>query len=285
MTWGIVVAMTLAGSGCSASPAGDGEDLPPVAEGSDDITAHAKLLGSYEDGRGRFASLALDQTTIGGKRKNLFVASEVVQCVRAPCPPLEVKGSWYARGTTLTLYPASGPSLTYKATLQGDRLTLVDARGTEIAQLTKKPPAVAGVAEALRKHGVEKLRASIDGKEVTAQGAAAGVTVTFADAVDKAIGLFLSDESGLAGYVAEMDPSWLDDVSCGSAPAGAKRVTCVANASASLSLLARRDTTPPHGETTTDAWIFVFSDGLSDDGYYAVVPKKGNEAPYIYNFN
>lgn len=277
-----LVAVVLSAVGC-ASPSADPDDLAPVGEGDGEMTSVSALVGSYGEGKGRFASLVLAQTTEGGTRRNTFEAEQIVQCVRAPCPTVNVKGRWFARGTTLSLYPEGDAALTFRTKIQGDSLVLSDKNGTAIAELVKQPAAVPGVAEALAKYGVSKMKVKIEPSEVNAQAGAPGVTKKFAEAVDTAVSLFLHDaESGLASWVAEQDPADLE--ACGREPAGEKRVACVANTGASVRLLGRSESPPGEGDVATE-WVLVFSDGRSDYGYFAIVPKKGNGAASIYAFN
>jgi hypothetical protein len=276
----IASALAVALSACGGASGGADDDLAPVGESSDDITAAARLAGDYDQGQGRFASLSLVRTSVGGKLRNSFTAESVVMCVRAPCPTVPLHGRWFARGATLSLYPEGNPAETYRAKLDGDALTLSDAHGTAIASLTKRLPMPDGVAEALAKYGVEKMRVSIDAAEVEAQGK--GAKVPFASAVDSALDLFLTDEAGISGFTSELEPEEADEMGCG----GKKNLAlakCVTNSGGSISLMARGESPPDEG-SVDEAWIFELSDGQTDYGYYAIVPKNGDDA-WIYAFN
>jgi len=282
-TWCVSVLLSVAVlAGCGADSQSD-DDFAPIADGSDDITAASKLVGDYDKGAGRFVSLSLTQIVEAGKTKNVFVGQVQVQCVRAPCPTHALKGKWFARNKTVTFYPEKAAAETYVASLADGKLTLKDSKGVAIAELTKKLPLVAGVAEALKKHGVEKLETTIDAPEVDAQGK--GATTPFAKAVDTAIDLFLSDESGISGYASEIDASDLSDLGC-KGKTGRELSKCVTNANgATMRLMKRSDSGPPEDGSVSADWVFEFSDGATDYGYYAIIPKKGSEKPYIYNFN
>ena len=266
-------------SGCSGSA--DLEDLAPIDEATDDVVSVSKLLGSYSEGRGLYASISFTQTKVSGKKQNRFEAKRIVQCVTAPCPAVDVSGRWYTRSGTLSLYPEGGSTETYKTKLVDRTLTLSNKSGLEIAKLTKAIPAPTDVPAILAKHGVPKMRVEIDPNEVTNQASATGVTTKFAAALDKSLGLFLTEASALKGTANE----FADDLQseCGSTDL----VRCLANAPrTSVRLLGLSDDTAPHGESAAASWVFVFFvDDFTDHAYFAVVPKKGNEAAYVYAFN
>jgi hypothetical protein len=277
----LVVLMSLlpAAAGCAADTA---DEIAAIDESTADVVSVSKLIGRYESGTGRFASLTFSQVAEGGRRSNRYEGKQIVQCTRAPCPTTAVSGKWFAAGSSLTLYPTNQPRESYKATLSGTSLLLEDAAGTDIAELTKVIPAAGGIAEALAKHGVPNMTSEIDEAEADKQGAAPGVVVSFADALDKALEMFLTDESALRGNVAEFEDDLREE--CGAA---ADLVLCLANAPrTTIRLMTLEGDTAPWGDDPKEAWVFeFFVDDFTDHGYYAVIPKNGDAGAHVYAFN
>lgn len=265
-------------AGCAVDEA---SEIVAVDEGTADLSAASKLLGEYGSGRGRYASLSLTQETVNGKRVNRFAAKQIVQCVKAPCPTLDVGGKWFAKDSTLTLYPTDAPRESYKFSQTGEKLTLKDAKGVAIAALEKVVPAAPNVASALKKHGVPNMSVEIDSAEVAKQSFAPGVKVKFDSALDKALDLFLTSDEALRGNVGEFEDDLKEE--CG---AKADLVLCLANDSrTSIRLAKLGEDSAPYGETANEDWVFVFFvDDFTDHGYYAIVPKDGGAAS-VYAFN
>jgi hypothetical protein len=274
-----IVAVPL--SGCSAGS--EESSLTPVAEGTDDITAASKLVGDYEDGRGRFASLNLQQIGEAGKPANVFTSEVIVQCVMAPCPTLTVKGKWFASSDVLTLYPEGRERETYRAVLDGQTLTLSDDAGLAIARLVKARAVNPVIAEVLSKYGVPKMTSTIVASEIDRQAAEEGVTKPFAEAFDEAVKMFLEDEMGLSGMIGGLEDGVPEE--CGEDLT--KATLCMANrADTHVNLMPLDGTTPPEGESARAAWIIEFSVGsFTDHGYYAIIDKRGAQGSYMYSFN
>lgn len=262
--------------GCSATAADD--SIAPVDEASADVVSVSNLIGEYRDGRGRFASLTLSQATEGGKKTNQFQAEVIVQCVTAPCPTQPMKGKWFARQKSLTLYPESGSSETYSAELANSKLTLENARGTQIGELTKVGSAgPSEYGDILSKHGVPRMSVNIDPAEVARQPG----SVPFAQVFEQALGLFLGDPEGLPQntevFADELSDRCPDqDFSL-----------CLANdPGARVTLRSVDEGRAPQSEDPKNAWILeFFVDHFTDHVYYVVVDKKGKEPAYIYAFN
>jgi len=267
-----------------AGSSSDGDDaLAPVAEGTNDITASSKLAGDYADGKGHFASLSLARKIVSGKTQNAFAAKVIVQCVRAPCPAIDMKGRWFAHGTTLTLYPENESAVSYTAKLDGTTLTLSDSHHTALAELTKQAAIPKSVTDALAKYGATKMKTTIAQADIDAQSSPAS-KVSFASAVDTAVKMFLTDEAALPGYIPDMDADEIAQLGCKSATK-ADMPKCIANAAgASIRLMAKDESPPEDGDVAKD-WVFELSDGMSDYGYYAVIPRDGAGEPQIYSFN
>jgi hypothetical protein len=267
-------------SGCGG--AGDDPELSPVEESQDELQTAAKLVGDYTEGRGRYASLSLLQVSERGRKVNKFEAEQIVQCVRAPCPTMKLAGKWFARGSDLTLYPEGRDRMTFRVKLDEGKLTLKDARGVDVAELTKAVPAPSGVEEILSRHRVPNMKVQIDQAEVDAQQRASGVMVKFKDALDKAVELFLTDEQGLKGNIQGMEDDVREQCS-----GQRDLVRCIANdPQTSVSLLKRSDESAPQGETAADGWVIVFfTSSFTDHGYYAVISKSQAGEASIYNFN
>ncbi|MDF2695658.1 MAG: hypothetical protein K0S65_4041 [Labilithrix sp.] len=266
-------------AGCAAD-ASD-EEVAPVDEATDDVVSVSKLLGQYIEGQGRYASLSLSQVTENGRRTNRYEGKQIVQCTRAPCPTVAVHGKWFASKTSLTLYPEGQPRESYKAALDGTKLTLTNAQGVHIAELTKAVPAPNGVGAALQKHGVPNMRVEIDAAEIAKQASAPGVTVSFDAAIDQALELFLTDQGALRGTTDEFADDLQEE--CG---ANTDLVLCLANAPRTYIRLQKlEDETAPGGESANEAWVFVFFvEDFTDHGYFAVIDKKGQGA-HVYAFN
>jgi hypothetical protein len=270
----IVVAAAIGGCGSDGS-------LDPIGEGNADVVSAQKLAGVYKDGEGQLSALNLAQVEVEGRKTNRYEAERIVQCVRAPCPTVTIKGKWFARDDTMTLYPDSGFRETYRVKLEGRKLALFDADDVLVAELTRQIPAPAGIQEILARHGVPEMRSEIDGNELDAQERAPGLEVKFSEAFDAAVKLFLTEESGLAGNAFEFEDELREE--CGD---NADLVRCLANSPRTSVSLMKRDETAPDGESPRSAWVITFFvDDFTDHGYYAIVPKKRGEAPYVYAFN
>jgi len=266
-------------TGCSADRSEAA--LTPIAEGTDDVVSASRLHGDYVDGQGRFASLSLARISEGGKTENRFEGAQIVQCVRAPCPTIAITGRWFASADVLTLYPEGAERETYRASLDGPKLTLSDGNGTAVAELIRARDADPSIATVLAKYGVPEMTVDIDQAEADAQATAPLVTVPFENAFDLAMKMFLEDEMGLSGMFMDLEiPE-----PCAADPA--KAAVCLANRrDTSVSLLTRADGGAPDGETAADTWIFSFHVGsFTDHAYYAVIEKHREEAHYIYNVN
>jgi hypothetical protein len=274
-------ALVVGGSFAAGCAADTEEELSPVDEASADLVSVNKLLGRFEEGRGRYASLVFSQKLEAGRKVNRFEGKQVVQCVTAPCPQVDVSGKWFARSSTLSLYPENGPRETFKANIVENKLTLDNAQGVRVGELTKAIPAPNDVATALNKHGVPNMKVEIEQAEVALQASKPGVTVSFADAVDKAIELFLTEEDGLRGTTGEFAEDLAEE--CGG---NTDLVRCLANAPrTSIRLQKLTDETAPYGDDAKDAWVFVFYvDDFTDHGYFSVIAKDGSGS-YAYSFN
>ncbi len=265
-------------TGCAADTT---DEIAAVDEATADLSSVSKLLGQYAEGSGRYASLSLTQVTENGKRVNRYVGKQVVQCVRAPCPQVDVGGRWFASASSLTLYPNGQPRESYKVKLEGTKLTLSNAQGVSIAELNKVVAAPPEIASALQRHGVPNMKVDIDPAEIAAQAAEAGELMPFATALDSALEMFLTDDAALKGTTQEFADSLTEE--CGS---NTDLVRCLANSPRTkIHLMTRASDGAPEGESVSDAWIFeFFVDDFTDHGYYAIVPKT-DDMPYVYAFN
>ncbi len=271
------ICLSLVLVGCSEG----GSGIDPVEEGTAEVSAASKLVGSYKEGKGKLSSLTLAQPEVEGRKTNRYELEQFVQCVRAPCPTLTVKGKWFARGETITFYPDHGARETYRVALEGRTLSLADDDEVVVAELVRQIPAPTGIVETLAKYRVPEMRSEIDGNEVDAQERGRGIEVKFAEAFDTGVRLFLTQESGLAGTALEFEDDLREQ--CGDQT---DLVRCLANSPrTSVSLMALRESAPG-GESPRDAWILTFFvDDFTDHGYYAVVPKRRGEEPFVYAFN
>jgi hypothetical protein len=122
-------------AGCSAAvdsvdALDDGDDSVATTEGE---LALPQLSGNYDGDSGLFAGLVLGTAT----NPRAFVASQNVFCVRAPCLPIRVEGTYTATRKKLTL--RSGRSVqTFDYVVAGDTVVLSQRRQS-VSQLTKVP--------------------------------------------------------------------------------------------------------------------------------------------------
>ena len=272
---------------CTVSSEDAGDDVAAVTPAEDDFTSASKLVGRYRNGRGVFAALDLEQVEVDGKRKNQFRANRVEQCASSSCPSVDVRGSWYARSGRITFYFEDGDQLSATVSLRDGVLQLKNARGTVIAKLDKALVAEPNIGEVLARYGVPEMTVEISPKDIAAHET---TKISFDQAFDKAVDLFVNDEEGgLHETTSEHDLDELGEFcASGSAATRAEGVLCLANRSTtSVHLLPPDDEeTPPYGESPSDYWIFNFYVAdFTDHGYFAVIAKDGSEESYIYAFN
>lgn len=281
--WLFPVAAAVLAVACSSSSAS--EDLDPVDEATADVVSASKLVGEYHQGRGRFATLSLQRNRENGRLVNRFEAQRFLQCAETTCPTVTVKGRWFARGSSFSLYPENEPRETYRASLaqEDEKLTLSNAQGVKIVELVRKPVLSAEIEQILAEKGIPKMTVDISAPDLAAQSATPGVEVPFGEAFRTSIDLFLHDEAALSSTVAEFEDEVREH--CG---AEVDLVLCIANSpDSSVYLHKIGDETAPDGESAEDAWVFSFFAGnLTDHGYFAIVPKKrSGGGAYIYAFN
>ncbi|NOU28259.1 MAG: hypothetical protein HOO96_10190 [Polyangiaceae bacterium] len=246
-----------------------------------------RLAGTYENGRGALASLALARTKLGGKYTYTFAGTERVTCVRAPCPTRAIEGTWFANSTVLALQPTRGARLEYRYKLSASSFELRDRQGTVLATLDKRPAADSPIARALSDFGIPRAKIEIEEGDVRAQDALPASRVKFEPALRDALKSFLTDgddpESPL-GIVSGLDSSELPE-GC-RARADSEKLLCFANDPETHIGLLKIGDSAEQGETVSDHWIFtMYLGNLSDHGHWAIVDRKGVEATYNYGFN
>jgi len=93
----------------------------------DDLTAPQKVLGSWKATDGTLLGVTLAK--VGTAKK--FVGEQQVWCVRAPCHPVHLAGTWTAAGQRLTL-TESGNKHSYEFAIAGDVMTLNDFQSHQL---------------------------------------------------------------------------------------------------------------------------------------------------------
>jgi len=134
----MALAAIVATGGCGAGVADDetisGEEF--VSEGDALTAAEKALVGTWSGTSGAYRKLAFTST----KR---YTGEQIVYCVRAPCPPVKVSGTWSLPSSgKLTLAQSSPGRSTFRYAYSisgGTKLTIKDpaAHGLIVARLTK----------------------------------------------------------------------------------------------------------------------------------------------------
>ena len=88
---------------------------------ADDLTAPQKVLGSWKATDGTLLGLTLAKEGTAKK----FVGEQQVWCLRAPCHPVHLSGTWTAAGDRVTL-TENGNKHSYRFAIAGDVMTLKD---------------------------------------------------------------------------------------------------------------------------------------------------------------
>jgi hypothetical protein len=133
----VAMALVMALAGCGGASEGDdetGDDS--LASSEDGLTiAQAKLVGSWKQAAGQAGSYT-DLVLFASTR---FTAKAVVYCVRAPCLPVPISGTWTASTTKLTLTETtpSAESRPYTYALTGNHLILKGTHGMISGSLTR----------------------------------------------------------------------------------------------------------------------------------------------------
>ena len=122
---GLSAAVALCVAGCGST--GTVEDEGMLENEGSELSASAKLMGSYQATQGTLLGLVLAKD--GNKR--VFAADQQVWCIKAPCYPIHLTGTWSVRLGKLYL-TENGNKHIYKYDLSGDVLTLSDPASGQV---------------------------------------------------------------------------------------------------------------------------------------------------------
>lgn len=130
-----LVALSFALTGCAVDGA---EGALDIEEATDELRSSAweRFVGAWEGSEGPYSAVVFDDAVTQGASRRFFADRNVV-CVRAPCEPVRVEGSY--RATSRYLYLTEGGTTErYSYTRRADGLTL--RQGQRVAHVLQRAP-------------------------------------------------------------------------------------------------------------------------------------------------